>query len=123
MPDTDTAIDVLAFAEEWVAAWNGRGLDRVLKMYAEDFSMASPGILRLGLSPDGKLRGKAVVRHYWQTALGQQPDLHFTLMGVYAGPGSVVIHYHSSRGHDVMESFVLNPDGLITTAAANHPVA
>ena len=32
------------FAEEWVAVWNSRDLDRILAHYADDFEMASPYI-------------------------------------------------------------------------------
>ncbi len=110
-------------AREWIAAWNSANLDRVLKLYAEDCEMSSAGIIGLGFSKDGVLRGKESVRAYWRDALSKSPDLQFDLKNVFASPDSVAIHYYSSRGHDVLEYLRINSDGLIVQGSANHPVA
>ncbi|MCS6306036.1 MAG: nuclear transport factor 2 family protein [Nitrospira sp.] len=43
------------FAEEWVAVWNSRDLDRILAHYADDFEMASPYIAAITGEPSGVL--------------------------------------------------------------------
>ena len=80
----DTHLSTLA--QEWVAAWNARDLERVLALYTEDASMASPYIRAMGLSETGRLRGKDALRGYWGEALPNHPNLHFELKGVSSGP-------------------------------------
>ncbi len=112
--------DLDALAREWVAAWNAHDLDRVLALYAEDASMASPYIAAMGLSETGRLYGKDALRGYWGKALPNHPDLHFDLKGVYAGPDSVVIRYRNERGAEVSEYLRVDGDGKIVEGAAHH---
>jgi len=72
-------IDITALGHEWIAAWNARDLDRVLRLYAEDCEMTSPHIVGLDFDPSGTLRGKSKVRDYWAFGLPRLPDLHFEL--------------------------------------------
>ena len=107
------------FAREWIAAWNARDLDRILSHYTDDFEMSSPVIVQLMGEPSGTLRGKAAVRDYWARALARIPDLHFELVGVYAGAASVVVHYHGPRGASA-EVFWFNGEGKVYRAAAHY---
>lgn len=109
-----------ALAQEWVAAWNAHDLERVLALYAEDASMASPYIRSMGLSKTGRLHGKSALRGYWGRALPNHPDLHFDLKGVFAGPDSVVIRYCNDRGADVCEYLRVDAHGKIVEGAAHH---
>ena len=81
----------LQFADEWVAAWNAHDLDAVLEHYTEDFEMSSPFILQMGISPDGRLKGKGNVRNYWEKALVKFPDLHFELHEVLSCMNTVIV--------------------------------
>ena len=45
--------DALAFAREWVDAWNSRDLDRIMAHYTEDFEMTSPLIAMVMEEPRG----------------------------------------------------------------------
>jgi len=66
-----------AFAEEWVAAWNVRDLDRILSHYAPEIVFLSPlAQRRLG---DGRVVGLAALREYWRGGLAAIPDLRFEL--------------------------------------------
>ena len=38
------SVDLHAFAEEWITAWNTHDLDRILSHYAEDIVFRSPVI-------------------------------------------------------------------------------
>lgn len=112
--------DLNALAREWVAAWNAHDLERVLALYAEDASMASPYIGAMGLSEAGRLHGKDALRGYWGRALPNHPDLHFDLKAVFVGPDSVVIHYRNDRGAEVCEYLRVDGDGKILEGAAHH---
>jgi ketosteroid isomerase-like protein len=105
-------------AEEWVAAWNARDLDRVLSHYADDLEMRSLRIIDLGGEPSGVLRGKANVAAYWRTALAKISDLHFTLLDVLRGPTGIAVHYRNQKGTVAVETLELGDDGKIVRAAA-----
>ena len=65
-----------AIAEEWIASWNSRDLDRILSLYSDDLEFSSIFILEFGGEPTGTLRGKERVGDYWSSALTQSsgPD-------------------------------------------------
>jgi hypothetical protein len=59
------------------------------------------------------VRGKAALRDYWTTALSQQANLHFELIGVYSGESTLVINYRNHRGQSVNEVLTFDGDGLV----------
>lgn len=93
--------DLQSFAAAWLAAWNRHDIDAVLAHFHEDASFASPIAQQLGLP--GQLQGRAAIRAYWQQALARVPDLHFRLLGLYAGVDIVVLHYQNQKGVTVCE--------------------
>jgi ketosteroid isomerase-like protein len=96
------------FAEEWIASWNSHDLDRILSHYTDDFEMQSPFIVQLMKEPSGRLRGKEVIRRYWERGLSAQPSLHFELEDVFVGANSVAIAYQRENGSRVVELIVFN---------------
>ena len=110
------------FADEWIAAWNAHDLERILSHYSEDFEMSSPIIVKLMGEPSGMLRGRSNIRNYWARALAQNPGLHFELVSVYAGAGSVTITYRGHRGLSA-EVFWFREDGKVYRAAAHYAAA
>lgn len=97
-PSCDGAIGAqfaLAFAQDWIAAWNSHDLNRILEHYTDDFEMRSPLIIERMKEPSGTLRGKDKVSAYWAIGLKAQPPLTFELLNVYAGVKSIAIHYRS----------------------------
>ncbi len=107
------------FAEEWVAVWNSRDLDRILSHYADDFEMASPYIAQVVGEPAGVLKGKAAVAAYWAKALARLPPLRFELHSILVGAESVVIYYKGVSGM-VAELFCFNPSGKVTRSSAHY---
>ena len=79
MPSRYQDTRLIELGHEWIAAWNARDLERVLKLYAEDIEMTSPHINAMGFDASGTLRGKPRLREYWAAALAKVPDLHFGL--------------------------------------------
>ena len=91
-----------AFAEEWVAAWNARDLDRILAHYAPDIVFLSPvAKKRLG---NGRVSGIEALRSYWSAGLEAQPDLRFELEGWLAGCQCLTMLYRNHRGQRVAET-------------------
>jgi ketosteroid isomerase-like protein len=109
----------LAFAHEWVAAWNAHDLDGILAHYEEDFEMASPAISRLTGEASGSLKGKAAVGEYWAGALEKFPDLRFELLHVLRGADSVTLVYQGVLGLSA-EVFHFSPSGKVARAFAHY---
>ncbi|MEA3219547.1 nuclear transport factor 2 family protein [Immundisolibacter sp.] len=107
------------FAAEWIDAWNRHDLDAILAHYADDLTMSSPLIAQLAGEPSGRLRGKPAVGAYWATALQRMPDLRFTLIDVFVGVDSLLLHYQGARG-PAAEWFEFGPDGQVIRAAAHY---
>jgi catechol 2,3-dioxygenase-like lactoylglutathione lyase family enzyme len=112
----------IRFAEAWVDAWNRHDLDRILAHYAEDVELSSPFIAEVTGDPRRVVRGKPALRAYWRAALDRFPDLHFTLIGVYAGVEGLTLHYQSVRGRLACEVLNLDADGIVTKSAAHSMV-
>lgn len=81
------------FAEEWIAAWNDRDLERVLSHYADSVEFSSPFVTPIAGEASGLLTGKRDLSNYWVKALSLVPDLHFGLESVRWGVNSLVINY------------------------------
>jgi hypothetical protein len=111
------------FATDWIESWNAHDLDRVLVHYADDFEMSSPVIIQLTDEASGRLRGKASVGAYWRKALQLIPDLHFELVSVLAGVGSVTIYYKSAGGRLAAEVFFFDANQKVSKAVAHYHAA
>jgi len=120
MPTSHDATHLAALGREWIAAWNSRDLERVLKLYAEDSEMTSDKIQALGFNSTGTLAGKAKIRIYWGKALTLLPDLHFTLIDLFISPDSIVVFYANERGAKICEYLRLDAAGKIVQGSANH---
>src|SRR5687768_5603378 len=116
--------DLIALGQRWIAAWNSRDLERILTLYADDAEMTSDGIVRLGFTVQGSVRGKQNLRAYWTKALAMLPNLHFTASGFVTSPISVVVHYTNDRGLAICEYLRVGQAGanagLIVQGSANH---
>jgi ketosteroid isomerase-like protein len=108
----------LAFAHDWIDAWNARDMDRILAHYSDDFEMSSPLIVaRLGL-PAGVLKGKDAVRDYWLPSVAMEPPLQFVLIDVFVGVDAVTLYYHSVGRRMVAETLFIDSTGRVTRGMA-----
>ena len=103
----------IAFAEEWVAAWNSHDLDRIVAHYAEDVVFSSPHIVRRLGEPSGEVHGVGELRSYWGSGLEAEPELHFTLEDVRFSVDTIVINYRNQKGRAVAEVLRFR-DGQVT---------
>jgi ketosteroid isomerase-like protein len=114
--------EALAFAQEWIAAWNAHDLPRILAHYAEDFSMSSPYIAEIAGVASGTLQGKTAVADYWRKALAKMPQLHFELIDVLLSSDSIVISYRNHAGRVAAEWFSFDAQGQVQRAAAHYSI-
>lgn len=108
------------FAADWIAAWNAHDLDGILSHYADDFEMSSPVIVQIAGETSGMLRGKVAVGAYWRKALQLIPDLHFELVSVLVGVGSITLYYKGARGRLAAEVFHFDPANKVVKAFAHY---
>ena len=71
-------------------------------------------------NPDGTLAGVAALRDYFARALAAYPDLHFALLEVLPGAGSVVLLYRSVNGLLAAEMMELDDSGRVTRVRAHY---
>ena len=107
------------FAERWISSWNARDVEAVLTDYAGDVVFTSPTAIRFAPGSGGTVRGKDALRRYWVRALEGNPDLHFELLGVYAGIDTLVLHYRNQAGGLINEVLSFR-DGLVAVGHATH---
>jgi ketosteroid isomerase-like protein len=96
------------FADSWAQGWNAHDLEGVLGHFADDVVFSSPAAAQLISGSDGVVRGKAALRDYWAEGLRRIPDLHFTVLDVYAGVSAVVINYRNQKGAWVSEVLIFD---------------
>lgn len=108
------------FADEWIAAWNGFDLNKVLSHYAADVVFHSPRIAVVMGEPVAFVSGKEALARYWTKALSQGKDLKFHLERVYVGSDSLSISYRNHRAQHVVETFIFNAAGLVTLSTATY---
>ena len=111
-------IDPQTFAEEWIAAWNERDLDRILSHYAEKVVFWSPRIVLVTGNATCVARGIDALRVYWQQALDRNPNLRFELERVYASKDAITIAYRNHRGQSAAETLMFDERGLVTEGLA-----
>jgi hypothetical protein len=114
-----------AFVAEWMAAWNGHDVERILEHYADDVEYYSPFIAALaepgGPGADGRLVGKDRVREYFAAALGKYADLRFDPpWHVATGAGSISFVYESVNGLTAVETLVFQPGTRVVGRAHCH---
>lgn len=107
------------FAEKWIYNWNARDVEAVLADYAENVIFTSPTARKVVPETEGTVRGKDALRRYWTLALQGNQDLHFELLGVYAGIDTLALHYSNQRGGLVVEVLTFE-NGLVSVGHATH---
>lgn len=111
--------DPTRFAAQWISQWNARDAEAVLAQYSDDVVFTSPHALQVVPESGGTVRGKDALRRYWTLALEGNPDLHFELVGAYAGIAAIVIQYRNQFGGLVSEVLIFR-DGLVVEGHATH---
>jgi ketosteroid isomerase-like protein len=82
-----------AIAEQWLAYFAARDLDRLLALYADDAVHTSPKIRARHPDTGGLLRGKAALRAWWADAFARLPDLRYLPTAITADRDRAVMEY------------------------------
>lgn len=103
----------MAFATEWIEAWNSHDLDRILSHYSDDVEISTPMLKITTGVGDGTARGKVAVRQYWAAALRKMPDLRFQFVDCAMGIDSIAVYYKSVLGKMAIEVMFFDTDGKV----------
>jgi ketosteroid isomerase-like protein len=115
-----TKDEALNLASHWVAAWNAHDLDSIMTHYEEGIELTSPVAAQLLGTPDGKVKGNANLRDYFQRGLEAYRDLHFHLEDVLWGVNSVVLYYKNQKGTRTAEFMEISATGKVARVVANY---
>ncbi len=110
----------IKFAQDWISAWNDHELDRILSHYDENIEYSSVFIANLTENKKGMLQGKKSVKEYLAKGLEKYPDLHFELINIYTGIGSIVINYRSVNNLLAAEEFEFNDRDLVSRVKCHY---
>lgn len=119
---TTVTPDAVAFAEQWVDAWNAHDVEAVLQHFDDDVVFTSPVAAKLLPETAGVIHGKPALRDYWTRALQRIANLRFAVEGVYEGVDTVVIAYRNQDGGLVSEVLRFS-DGLVIEGHGTYLVA
>lgn len=108
------------FANQWLAAWNDRDIDRILSHYADDIVFHSPRISRVMGNDACSVHGKGALQTYWTKALSTARRIYFDLDDILVGSDAVTILYTNHREEKVAETFVFNEDGEVSLSVATY---
>jgi hypothetical protein len=107
-----------AFAEKWIAAWNAHDLAAILSHYAPGVVLVSPVAARITGKPT--VTGIEALRRYFAAGLELFPELHFTLLDVFAGYSSVVLVFTNQSHTRTAEWFQFDEDSKVARAVAQY---
>lgn len=108
------------FALEWISAWNSHDIEMIMQHYADQIDFTSPVIQQVGYSKDGKIYDKTALKAYFRLALQKYPDLHFELVQVLSGVGTVVLYYKSIQGKYTAEYMEWDQEDRICVVKAHY---
>jgi hypothetical protein len=107
-------------AKEWIEAWNSHSLGTILSHYSDEIEFTSPFVVNLLGDPLGTIKGKQILRSYFEKGLLAYPDLRFELLNVFSGVNSLTLYYKSVKGMLAAEVMILNSDGKISKVIAHY---
>ena len=116
--------DARQIAEDWVAAWNARDLERILSHYADDVVFFSPSVVTRYGEPTGMLRGKHVLREHFRRGLEAfGADVRFTIIDVLSGVSGYTVYYSRENGAAVVDTVVVDTLGKGVQVHAHYRAA
>lgn len=111
------------FSNTWIADWNTHTPENILSHYADDIIIESPLALKRVPETNGIVIGKENVRKYWTMGLESNPDLHFELIDILIGVGSITIYYsNTTTGYKSTELMQFNKNGKVYKAIVNYTI-
>ena len=112
--------DLQESGAEWIAAWNERELERVLRLYVDDVVFTSPFAARLVPASHGTVIGIAHCASTGRLVSRSTPDLHFELVDVLKTVDGCTLLYTNQRGTTAAETMLFVDDGKVAQGIASH---
>ena len=112
-------LNVEAFAQQWITAWNSHDLDAIMSHYDAGVVLISPAAAKILDDSSGTVEGKAALRSYFKRGLDLYPNLYFELLDVMHGLSSIVLCYKNQKGTKTAE-FMEFKNGQIIRVVANY---
>ena len=114
-----------SLARRWLAAFNGRALDTLLALYADEARHFSPKLLARRPETEGVVTGRAALRDWWADCFERLPGLHYEERSIATSPasGRILLEYDRTVPGEptlaVAEAFTVRR-GLITESRVYH---
>jgi ketosteroid isomerase-like protein len=112
-----------AIARAWLTAFNGRDLEALLALYADDAVHTSPKLRVKKPETNGEIRGKAALRGWWRDAMDRLPSLRYEPLHLTASHERVFMEYERICPPDppyVVAEVLVCRDGLIVSSHVFH---
>ena len=77
----------------WFEAFNGKALENLLALYADDAEHFSPKLKIRMPETNGLVSGKNAMREWWQDAFDRLPSLHYKVTSITANEYRVFMEY------------------------------
>ncbi len=117
MPKPTDAAYTRTFATEWIAAWNAGDLERIFRLYRDDFEMRSPLIAERGFAALRRVARQGRDPPYWSVGIATASPPLFELVE-YAGIGTVASLSQRRAAAGVVEVIAILDDSGSRCAAA-----
>jgi SnoaL-like domain len=113
-----TPEEVVSYAQHHIEVWNKRDIDEILDLYSPDAELNSP--LAEQVVGSAVVRGRDGLRRYFSTALQANPTLHFEIVDVLSGLGTITIYMRSIGGRLVADVLFVDANGLVEKVLAQY---
>ncbi len=110
-------------AVRWLDAFNGRDLDGLLALYAEDAVHTSPKLRARHPESDGQINGKPALRAWWRDAMDRLPGLRYDALHLTASGDRVFMEYlrvNAGEASYVVAEVLVVRDGRIASSHVFH---
>ena len=102
------------FADRYVAAWNNRNSEEVLRCFDTNAELRSP-FAKL-FAKTAILKGHADIKTFYNESIRRRPNLRIEMLDAFGGHESVAILWRDEVGRSTIFTAVVTPSGKISQA-------
>ncbi len=94
---------------KWISYWNEKSLDEYLNLLSNDIELVSSLTLRLIPESHGQLKGKKMLREFWEIVRKKMPNFIFEFSHFFTTKNKIIVHYNT-LDHSVEAIAILTID-------------